>query len=648
MRDVWISRGKKLMQRQCYTVLGSRWGVALLFVASVVTLNTVLQVMDGWFSSGIVCPHRCEMNWKDNLRGRSFEKYLCYEPIDVVYTWVNGSDSRLLGSIEYYKQLELQGGMNATLAELQKLEELKRDKADASRFKDNEELRYSLRSIEHFAGWVRHIYIVTNGQIPSWLDLTNPRLSVVQHSDIFLNQSHLPVFSSPAIESHLHRIKGISKRFIYLNDDTFFGNDVRPEDFYTHNHGYNIYLSWAVPDCSPGCVGTWVGDGYCDTPCNVSGCNFDGGDCLGKKGKGSDYSWQRNNGYEGYPYQSDGAAYGYQQNQCNTGCPDNWIGDKFCDQSCNVPNCAFDGTDCGTGKLSETLYSFYVSPNMTQYTLTEPLHAFYINLTTVFPVTSRITAGSHSNPNIIRSSTISQSLKILTVTLKKDQPSQDTLFVVDGQKDDIPIVFAFNVTIVTMGSKGVKHNSNLENTTHDLIGQSNHSAESAEFEHLLDTDSSWQPISKGHVNIGEAPAGHVPPGISYMASTSRFRDIQLPQTKQNPDADSRQTKKENTPKAIKNTENQVERRTKTPAKNATRNIQKLPEKGSEGQMQDREEDPSKRHVRDAPKEPPPNAPPQPSVSSPELEAARGTQRRPLSLLNPNFEDLGIFGPIPIP
>jgi UDP-N-acetylglucosamine-lysosomal-enzyme len=46
---------------------------------------------------------------------------------------------------------------------------------------DNEELRYSLRSIEKYAPWVRHIYLVTNGQVPYWLNMTNPKITVVTH-----------------------------------------------------------------------------------------------------------------------------------------------------------------------------------------------------------------------------------------------------------------------------------------------------------------------------------------------------------------------------------------------------------------------------------------------------------------------------------
>ena len=48
--------------------------------------------------------------------------------------------------------------------------------------------------------------LVTNGQVPYWLNLDAPRLTVVTHAELFPNASHLPTFSSPAIEAHLHRI----------------------------------------------------------------------------------------------------------------------------------------------------------------------------------------------------------------------------------------------------------------------------------------------------------------------------------------------------------------------------------------------------------------------------------------------------------
>jgi len=60
---------------------------------------------------------------------------------------------------------------------------------------------------------------------------------MVSHDEIFPNKDHLPTFSSPAIESNLHRIKGLSKRFIYMNDDILLLTPVRKEDFWTSKRG---------------------------------------------------------------------------------------------------------------------------------------------------------------------------------------------------------------------------------------------------------------------------------------------------------------------------------------------------------------------------------------------------------------------------
>ncbi|RZF40440.1 hypothetical protein LSTR_LSTR013902 [Laodelphax striatellus] len=174
-------------------------------------------------------------------------------------------------------------GMNLNMTAVYMLLELptkmKRSDYEASRYDDKEELRYSLRSLEMYAPWVRKVFLVTNGQIPSWLELENPKLSVITHEMIFPNRSHLPTFSSPAIETHLHRIPGLSEKFLYLNDDILFGDHVLPEDFISHREGQKVYLSWPLPDCAGSCPWTWVGDGACDPVCNVSTCHFDAGDC---------------------------------------------------------------------------------------------------------------------------------------------------------------------------------------------------------------------------------------------------------------------------------------------------------------------------------------------------------------------------------
>lgn len=104
---------------------------------------------------------------------------------------------------------------------------------------------------------------------------------IVNWQEIFPNKTHLPTFSSPAIEANIHRIPGLSKKFIYMNDDVMFGREVWPEDFYTQATGQRVYLTWPVPSCQEGCPSTWINDGYCDKACNNSECEYDGGDCTG-------------------------------------------------------------------------------------------------------------------------------------------------------------------------------------------------------------------------------------------------------------------------------------------------------------------------------------------------------------------------------
>ena len=104
------------------------------------------------------------------------------------------------------------------------------------------------------APWIRNIYIVTNGQVPSWLDTSNPRIRVVTHREIFHDQSALPTFSSPAIEFNIHHIPELSEYFIYFNDDVFLGSPVYPYDFLTLQEGQVLFGSWEVPECAKKCM----------------------------------------------------------------------------------------------------------------------------------------------------------------------------------------------------------------------------------------------------------------------------------------------------------------------------------------------------------------------------------------------------------
>ena len=143
--------------------------------------------------------------------------------VDLVYLWVDGNDPVWLA-----KKRAFVGEAASASSEAN----------NACRFFDNNELKYSLRSVEACAPWINHIYIVTDNQVPSWLDLSNPKVSVVDHTEL-LPPEALPTYSSPAIEWCLDRIPGLSEHFILANDDTFFGKEVGPDFFFTPD-GYPV------------------------------------------------------------------------------------------------------------------------------------------------------------------------------------------------------------------------------------------------------------------------------------------------------------------------------------------------------------------------------------------------------------------------
>jgi len=155
---------------------------------------------------------------------------LSFSPIDVVYTWVNGSDPIWKAKKKYWSKLLKYRSNNASisynLSFAKNSSEIEDDTMSQNRYRDSNELKFSLRSLEKYAPWVRKVFIVTDNQIPNWINMENKRLTFVSHSQIFPNASHLPVFSSPAIETHLHRIPGISTKFIYFNDDVMLGYSI--------------------------------------------------------------------------------------------------------------------------------------------------------------------------------------------------------------------------------------------------------------------------------------------------------------------------------------------------------------------------------------------------------------------------------------
>ncbi|WP_306464436.1 stealth family protein [Tersicoccus solisilvae] len=138
-------------------------------------------------------------------------------PIDIVFSWVNGSDTELLARRASYLPGVVMG---------------EGDDAEA-RYRQIDELRYALRSVHMFAPWIRRVFLCTDSALPDWLDPEHPDITVVRAADHFADASVLPVFNSQAIEAQLQNIEGLSEHFLYSNDDMFFGRPVSPDMFFS-------------------------------------------------------------------------------------------------------------------------------------------------------------------------------------------------------------------------------------------------------------------------------------------------------------------------------------------------------------------------------------------------------------------------------
>jgi hypothetical protein len=137
--------------------------------------------------------------------------------IDLVYLWVDGNDAEWLARKAQF------AGKSANLDI---------EAVTGARSANNDELKYSLRSTEKYAPWIRRIFIVTDGQRPEWLDMQNGKISIVDIRELIPPEA-LPCYNSVIIEHFLYRIPGLSEHFLYANDDMFFNAAVTPAFFFT-------------------------------------------------------------------------------------------------------------------------------------------------------------------------------------------------------------------------------------------------------------------------------------------------------------------------------------------------------------------------------------------------------------------------------
>ena len=138
--------------------------------------------------------------------------YVKNGPIDLVIPWVNGEDPQWQQKATPYLSVKDFSG---------------------ERFRDWGILKYLFRSIDQYLPWVNQVYLVTDNQIPNWLDLNNSHVQVIDHHEI-IDDQFLPTFNSNAILMNAYKIPNLSEHFMIIEDDMLFTRPAKPEDFFVN------------------------------------------------------------------------------------------------------------------------------------------------------------------------------------------------------------------------------------------------------------------------------------------------------------------------------------------------------------------------------------------------------------------------------
>lgn len=156
------------------------------------------------------------------------------EKIDFVIAWVDGNDVKHRLKRQQFQSTNIVKGS-----------------AEETRFASNDEIYFSIASILKYVPYFETIYIITDEQQPAHIHdffeqgLCAPeQIKIIDHRTIFAgHEQYLPTFNSLSIETMLWNIPGLSKYFIYLNDDFFFNASSELDDFLVGDQ-IKVYGHW--------------------------------------------------------------------------------------------------------------------------------------------------------------------------------------------------------------------------------------------------------------------------------------------------------------------------------------------------------------------------------------------------------------------
>lgn len=163
------------------------------------------------------------------------------DKIDFVILWVDGDDPKHKAKRQKYLQ-------DFSLLDNRNQEQ----STDERRFIQLNELKYCLRSIKYHAPWYNKIWLVTDEQIPHFLNplqLKLDKIEIIDHQSLFADSGAvLPTFNTRSITTVMANIPGLSEHFIYGNDDLMLGSRIEKTFFYENGKPV-VYADWqGIPE----------------------------------------------------------------------------------------------------------------------------------------------------------------------------------------------------------------------------------------------------------------------------------------------------------------------------------------------------------------------------------------------------------------
>ncbi|KIW12645.1 hypothetical protein PV08_09923 [Exophiala spinifera] len=157
--------------------------------------------------------------------------------IDFVYLWVNGSEQAFQQTKRPYEENSILNDDEGKWI----------NSHGVNRYRDWDELRYSLRSVERYAAHFRNkIQIVVNSvdgsaagkQVPTWLNdepITKEVVQIMAQEEFFDREKHacLPTFNSLTIENQLFNTPSNTDFLYALSDDMLLGKKHSASDIYS-------------------------------------------------------------------------------------------------------------------------------------------------------------------------------------------------------------------------------------------------------------------------------------------------------------------------------------------------------------------------------------------------------------------------------